>query len=362
MISLHPESTVQGKNLPRRLRVCDRHWVGLLLGCCAYIVSGVGALAADCSVTSIGITPIIDLGNGDYMGFPGGLYPDRSNSRPTDHEAAGVAIAQSIAPRDTSGNPDPDGRYVLISIGMSNTSQEFSTVLPMVAGDTDRNAQLTLVNGAQGGATASDWSDPDNEVWAMAMQRLQQQDVTANQVAIAWIKLAESAGGTEPNAYREALQADLEKVVRLLPEKFSNLRIAYLSSRIYAGYASTSLNPEPFAYESGFVVKWLIEKQLMGDPLLNFDASLGAVHAPWLSWGPYLWADGLNPRSDGLTWTCSDLADDGTHPSETGRQKVAAMLHEFLRSDSTARLWYLDSDFQTDAVPPAPPTNLVVEP
>jgi lysophospholipase L1-like esterase len=49
----------------------------------------------------------------------------------------------------------------------------------------------------------------------------------------------------------------------------------------------------------------------------------------------------LRPRSDGLTWACSDLADDGTHPSSTGRQKVAQLLLDFVRTDPTAREWYL---------------------
>ena len=29
-----------------------------------------------------------------------------------------------------------------------------------------------------------------------------------------------------------------------------------------------------------------------------------------MAWGPYLWADGEVPRSDGLQWFCSDFASD----------------------------------------------------
>ncbi len=112
-------------------------------------------------------------------------------------------------------------------------------------------------------------------------------------------------------------------MLRNLHDRYPNLTLAYLSSRIYAGYASTTLNPEPYAYEGGFSVKWLIADQLAGDAALNFDPASGVVEAPWAAWGPYLWADGLSPRSDGLTWGCSELSSDGTHPSASGQAKVA---------------------------------------
>jgi lysophospholipase L1-like esterase len=52
--------------------------------------------------------------------------------------------------------------------------------------------------------------------------------------------------------------------------------------------------------------------------------------APWIAWGPYLWADGVEPRSDGLVWLCEDVnPNDGIHPSQSGETKVADMLVEF---------------------------------
>ena len=64
----------------------------------------------------------------------------------------------------------------------------------------------------------------------------------------------------------QASQSDLRAVCQILQSKYPNIRICYLSSRIYAGYATTSLNPEPFAYQSGFAVKWLIESQIARRP------------------------------------------------------------------------------------------------
>src|SRR3989442_190765 len=117
---------------------------------------------------------------------------------------------------------------------------------------------------------------------------------------------------------------------------YPNLRLMYVSSRIYGGYASVALAPEPFAYESGFAFKWLVEDQINGDPALSYPGK-----APWLAWAPYLWADGLTPRSDGLTWACSDFQSDGTHPSPSGEQKVANLLLSFFKTDPTATSWFV---------------------
>jgi hypothetical protein len=138
--------------------------------------------------------------------------------------------------------------------------------------------------------------------------------------------------------------------------RYPNLQIVFISSRIYAGYASTALNPEPYAYESAFGVKWVIEAQITQmngggvDPVAG-DLNLNSGIAPWIAWGPYLWADGLIPRSDGLIWLCSDLSNDGTHPSPAGRDKVANMLLHHLIDSPQSRPWFRavqDADINND--------------
>ena len=95
-----------------------------------------------------------------------------------------------------------------------------------------------------------------------------------------------------------------------------------MSSRIYGGYATTALNPEPYAYEGAFSIRWIIDAQIKGDPKLNWDAARGEVKAPVVLWGPYLWADGTTPRKDGLVWNRDDLRDnDGTHPSHQAKKR-----------------------------------------
>jgi len=303
--------------------------------------------ASVCSNTSVGMIPLDDLGAGFYQNKQGGLYPGGSNVRPAEHEQAGLEIASSIVSRKGNGKPsNRKGRIVLLSIGMSNTTMEFSTFKPMDDADPDKNPKLVIVDGAQGGMAANvitNPKDPKMQVfWGTVDARLAQAGVTAKQVQIAWVKQADiSPTAAFPNdALR--LQSELEQIARILKDRFPNIRMAYYSSRIYAGYASTQLNPEPFAYQSGFAVKWMIEKQIDGAAELNFDPARGDVESPWLAWGPYLWADGMTPRSDGLTWLCSDYNSDGTHPAPRGaREKVAGMLLDFFKTDSTAKIWFL---------------------
>lgn len=284
--------------------------------------------AQGCSRTSVGFTPLTDL-RGEYRGQPGGLYPGGTNTRPGGHEAAGLTLARAIGPLDPGGLPHANGAYVLMSIGMSNATLEFSTFKTIADEDPGRDPRLVVVDAAQGGVTAIEWSNSACRCWDEVERRLSSAGVTSKQVAVAWMKMADArpTGGWPAHAQR--LKDEQIGILRILHTRFPNIRLAYLSSRVYAGYAQSELNPEPYAYESGFAVRWTIEEQLNGSAL------------PWVSWGPYLWADGATPRGDGLTWPCSDFRSDGTHLSDAGQRKVADMLLRFFRSDVTAREWYL---------------------
>jgi uncharacterized protein (TIGR03437 family) len=308
--------------------------------------------ASDCSRTSVGFPPFTDPFPRAYKGQPVGLYPNGSQP-PSSFLSLGVAQAALIRARDASGAPDANGRIVLLSVGLSNTTQEWSAFIPLAMADARRNPRVLPVDGAFGGWTAAMIATQPDQYWPMVDARLSAAGVTGAQVQAVWIKLAESNPTAAFPADAQQLQADLAVVVRQARARFPNLAIAYLSSRVYAGYADSPLNPEPYAYQSGFSVKWLIEQQIDGDASL--DVATGK--APWLSWGPYLWADGLKPRFDGLSWSCSEFQADGTHPSAAGAQKVARMLLDFFHTDPTARPWFTVSSFFSYVPRPAAVVN-----
>lgn len=307
-------------------------------------VLGPSSFAQNCSNTSIGSTPINDLGAGTYMGFPGGLYPGGANSRPAMHETAGLAQAALVVPRDGNGNPDPvNGEIGVVSIGMSNTSQEFTAFIDLGNADPEKSPAVVLVNGAQGGQDIEKIVDPQAQFWTNVDSALSQRGLTVNQAQVFWFKEAKAgANGSFPQ-HAETLRDQFITVMGIIKDRYPHAYLVFASSRIYAGYATGPLNPEPYAYESGFAVKWMIEEQINGNPDMNFDPNNGPVEVPWVSWGPYTWADGLTPRSDGLIWECADFAPDGTHPSAQGADKVASMLLDMFQNDSTAEPWYKGS-------------------
>ncbi|MGE3795862.1 MAG: PKD domain-containing protein [Dehalococcoidia bacterium] len=289
------------------------------------------------------MVPLSDLA-GSYRGFQGGLYPNGASVRPPEHEAIGVDVARNqVLALDGQGRPDAaGGRIVLLSLGMSNTSIEFGRFLDLIGNDDAVNPRLTIVNGALGGQTADQYRDPGSTGWQWSVDQLARRNVTREQVQVAWVKVARAGFGSntsDPLAnfpeFAQALQGDIEVISRNLKINFPNIRIAYFSSRIRAYITPRGLSPEPTAYETGFAVRWAIGNQINGDPALNLDV------APWMSWGPYLWADGLVPRSDGLTYACSDLESDFTHPAAGAATKVAEQLKAFFTTDATAAPWFL---------------------
>ena len=293
------------------------------------------------------LIPIPELGTQTYKGFEGGYYPAGKNQRPASHEVAGLALAKQIQPLDPDGKPSADGKIVLLTCGMSNTTMESQVFIKLANADPLKNPKLVIVDGAISGQTAFKIQNANDNgtgsaYWATGDKRLKAAGVTRNQVQVVWLKEADAHPTSAFPKHAQDLEQEEENLVRLFHDRFPNCKQVFVSNRTFGGYATSDLNPEPYAYETGFAVKWLIEKQIKGEPELNYDPAKGTVKAPWLSWGPDLWANGMTPRkSDGFTYAFDDvLPKDRTHPADSGRKKVAELLLNFLKTDATAKPWF----------------------
>src|SRR5918999_818945 len=277
---------------------------------------------AECSQTSTGLVPLTDLGKRRYKGHRGGLYPNGANEPTRQYLKQGLSYAKRVG---SLGN-----EVALLSVGMSNATQEFQAFMRIALQDPDVKPSLKLVDGAMGGWDARRMARPGAGYWRALDRRLATEGVAPREVQIVWLKQAISGEDRPFPLDARALRANLRSIAKILARKFPTLRLIYTSSRTYAGYAVTAQNPEPAAYDSGFAVRWLVQ-----------DRMEKKVRGPWIGWGPYLWTDGTSGRSDGFAWTCDDVRKDGTHPSSAGATKVARLLLQFFKSDPTAKSWFL---------------------
>jgi len=290
--------------------------------------------------STTGLKPLSEMTAGDrYKDEDGGLYGGGNNEPPPIDGSPAAAALQKITPFDAQGKPSADGKIVFISLGMSNTFGEFRMFKEIADRDPAKSPAVLIVNCAIGGAGVSSWAKAQSGTWQQVDGRLKEACVTREQVQVAWIKHAEP--GPSPDAtelqYAKQVSKDLASSLAITHSTFPNMRLAYLSSRIYGGYNIAGIrrvNPEPFAYETAFAVRWVIADQIAGE-------KSGKPSSPVLLWGPYLWADGITPRkSDGLVWERSDLSNDGVHPSPKGGEKVANLLLNFFKADRGARAWF----------------------
>lgn len=289
-----------------------------------------------------GLVPLSQMAAEDrYEGEDGGLYGGGRNEPPDPHVRSALAAIEKIVPRDRDGKPDAAGTIGFMSVSMSNATQEFSAFKRLADSDPSKSRSLTIVDCAQGGQTMARWAEAEGRCWAEAFRRLEAARVSPAQVQVAWVKLANAGPSGSLEQHGRQLERDTITTLRLLRQRFPSLQVAYLGSRIYGGYASTLLNPEPFAYEGGYVVRWVIQNQIRGAAELNADPDRGPQVAPVLLWGPYLWADGrAGRRQDDLVYLPEDFARDGTHPSAAGVDKIAREMLRFFRSDRFTSRWF----------------------
>ncbi|MGH7545171.1 MAG: hypothetical protein ACREKI_03210 [Gemmatimonadota bacterium] len=199
------------------------------------------------------------MGTRTYLGFEGGLYPEGALAPPAGHHAEGLARAAAVRALDADGQPSDEGKIVLLSIGMSNTTQKFCshnsalpcdpwTFMGQAAVDPAVNhTTLAIVNGARGSEPAETWDAPDDPNYDRVRDtRLAPQGLSEAQVQVAWVKVANpqptvSLPSPSADAYR--LETQMGDIVRALETRYPNLQQIFFSSRIYAGYATTTLNP-----------------------------------------------------------------------------------------------------------------------
>lgn len=310
------------------------------------------------------LVPITDM-TAPYKGEDGGLYGGGRNTPPEPLRTAYLKESGKIQPLDAEGRPSDSGKIGQISIGFSNPSIEWEHFKRAADADPQKSPHVVIVNGCIGGRSAVMWawdgaallpkqeqdrldkamdllgmpkgvrrnSGLEKDTWPTLARRIQQAGLSPKQVQACWLKHVEANPkplGEFP-AHARALQADIAAILQIAQHDYPNLRVVFLSSRTFGGWSGRqSGSPEPYAYESGFGTRWVIQERMRGE-----------LRPPVVIWGPYLWACGNTPRKlDGLTWTLEDVRADRLHPSENGCKKITALLLNFFKTDEGARRWF----------------------
>ena len=92
------------------------------------------------------LTPPTEMGEGTYKGEDGGLYGGGRNQPPPEHKRAAAQQAAKIIPLDLLGSPAPEGKMCFLSIGMSNTRDEFSHFIKVAEADPEISPDAVFVN------------------------------------------------------------------------------------------------------------------------------------------------------------------------------------------------------------------------
>ena len=319
-------------------------------------ITGSNKLVAqlNCANDSTGLIPIQDLGVGYYAGtYQGGLYPGGSNVPPNGHLKKGLNIIKKLKPLDTLGLVNYEtGKVVLAGFGASTVGGPFNHMIQLVNDDITLNPCLQIVNAANGSDGLEALTVDNSDYWEyIRIYKLAAKGLRPNQVQIGWLMHSSriDSNSEDTGPYIDSLVMHLKIALQAMQVMYPNLKVVFLSGFPYGGYADSMkvlyhVIAEPASYNHNFATKEVIKDQITGDPSLRY-MEPGKV-APFLAWGPPLWADGEIPNEySGLSWNCElEFAPDGGgyHMTNVGKDKVGEILIDFFKTDTLGKSWYLN--------------------
>jgi hypothetical protein len=328
-----------------------------------------------------------------------------------------ISMGMSIARREfCSGTADNTGSTCVPESFMCQAQGAYAGTYTGCTGTGNpgvNHTTLVLVNCGQESEILKAWADPSSGTWTHCNDQLTFAGVTPKQVQVIFFKDVNSEPGGStffnppiccdmqhlldggqscdsrdtpgisipypPNPlFPPANMPDVCKIMmymgiigRLSKTYYPNVQQMFVEGRSYSGYSTWPVDPEPFAYEQSFAMKWVITaqlKQALGlytSPSYNNmtldigytgTSCSGGACAPWIGWGPYLWAPACaaGQRSDGLCWNQSDFTSAdyihtrsaGTGTPYVGIMKATSVTLPYMLSNPYSGPWF--------AAPPVP--------
>lgn len=242
----------------------------------------------DCSRTTSGNKPL----------FPSPIPPPLDDA----HSARGLERASQVQ--------KVNGKLVVMFIGMSNWRQEIAALIRLLKSLGIRG--FVWYNAGRGNWDLRGMVENEDAYWSWLRAGMAKRNIAPEQVRVLFVKNSVRKGATKEE-YQKLMASHIDRATKEL----TGLEQIFISSAVYSNYAQQGApRTEPGAFLEGVAVDEFVRA--------NKDSSV------WIGHGPYLWADGMNPRGDGLVWRCEDFDLDGVHPGPLAEKKVAAMIHHFL--------------------------------
>lgn len=235
------------------------------------------------------------------------IYPGIMAHVPGSHAAMGHKVALSLTKKP-----------VMAGMGMSNAKQEFQAFMDKYRAKYGRSRPVTTVNLGTGNWDLTAMVHDSEKYWDLVHETMAKKKTSPERIEIVVFKNSvrhqDKPYPDDVWEYLEFMEDHLANMTSHLP----NLKMLFVLSAVYSGYASVSApRHEPWAFREGLAVD-------------EFVRDHWNMTEPWITWGPYYWANGLEPRDDGLTWKCTDfMAKDGVHPGTGAKVKTADMLMRF---------------------------------
>jgi hypothetical protein len=269
-----------------------------------------------------------------------GLYTDGRNQPPDDYLTWGLQLADTITKVDADGSPVATGGKLVVAAlnGMSNANQEMKAFIALFRQKYGLTKRLTFFNGNRGSWDLSRIISDPNGYWHNSrggiMPRLAKLKISPMQVQVAWMKNSVRGLNLPEQASADLMQEMWDEAIARTLTYFPNIKLILMSSAMYSGYAAKPIpRKEPQAFYEGIGVRQLVEQHIT--------THRQGQNTPFVAWGPYMWADGDRPRSDGLRWLRSDFETDGVHPGPGAEKKWAEAMLKYMENNPLTRGWFL---------------------
>ena len=185
-------------------------------------------------------------------------------------------MCSAIKPLDKDGQPDPNGKIVVVGIGASVCRQIFAALEELGPSAEGKRPEVVFVNCAKGGHDVNKISDPARGYWEAALATVKQAGHSPAQVQVAWYQSDDLRDTKDDFPGRpQRLQEAIARNLRELRQHFPNTRLCYHSARHTTAFMpddeGKAKHAEPRPWHVGWTVKWLIEAQTKGAAELQFD-------------------------------------------------------------------------------------------